>query len=70
MTKESEVLLLTHSEGVSFVKNVKSFSHLPELLKTVSEELLEPESSVFARGTLNVNPIYNEKRYVSGVRIL
>lgn len=45
------------------VKIMKHIFHLPELLKIGSEELLKPESSVFATGTLNVNPIYNEKRY-------
>lgn len=64
------MLPLTYEFGFYFVKIVKHIFHLPELLlKIGSEELLEPESSVFATGTLNVNPIYNEKRYFSAVRI-
>jgi hypothetical protein len=42
---------------------VRTF-YLPELLIIGSEVVLEPESSVFATGTLNVNPIYKEKRYL------
>lgn len=48
---------------------MKHIFHLPGLLKIGSEELLKPESSVFATGTLNVNPICNEKRYFKLTKI-